>query len=202
MMPFLLLAALDPAPAATPFDDLEPAELAYLERQATQWIRGLEERHRPHARALSGDEKAAFSGFFRPELLERARLRVVAGIENPDFFSLFTDSGRPLPIDFRQVSGLALVDTVLVVGSRVAPGADGWLPLLFHELVHLAQVEALGEAGHVADYVRGWAAHGFRYRTIPQEEQAYELAARFRAAPDRPFPVAAEVERRFGAAGR
>ncbi len=161
----------------------------------------MRDRHRPHGRPLDATERAAFAGFFAPGLLDRCRLRRVGAIDNPEFLSrFFTDRGRPLPIDFRRASGLALIDTILVVGPRLRPGSAGWLPLLFHELVHLAQVEVLGEEEHVGAYVRGWAGHGFSYRTIPQEEQAYELAARFAAAPDRPFPVADEVRRHF--AGR
>jgi hypothetical protein len=82
----------------------------------------------------------------------------------------------------------------------VPPRSPGWLPLLFHELVHLVQVEVEGRDEHVAAYVRGWASRGFEYRSIPQEEQAFELAARFRAAPKRPFSVVSEVARRFAAA--
>lgn len=199
----MLLTSIAPSNARTPYDDLTGEEMEFLVREATRWILALEEHHRPEARRLTAAEKDAFAGFFDAGLLERARVRVVDGIDNPEFFSFFTDSGRPLPMDFRRVSGLALVETILVVGPRTRPASTGWLPLLFHELVHLVQVEALGDEGHVADYVRGWAEHGFRYRTIPQEEQAYELADRYRRAPDRPFPVAAAVGRKFGpGAGR
>jgi hypothetical protein len=179
-------------------EELGPADLARLERQATRWVLELEERQRPLARPLTETEKIAFAGYFSAELLSRARLREVASIENPQFYvELFAGLGQPLPIDFRQASGLALVNTILIVSRRVPPESPGWLPLLFHELVHLAQVEALGREGHVANYVRGWAGNGFTYRAIPQEEQAFELAARFRAAPSRSFSVAAEVARRF-----
>ena len=194
----VLLSASDPGRAGGLYGDLAPRELAWLESRATRWVGELEERHRPQARPLSDPERAALAGHFTVELLDRARLREVARIDNPAFYTeFFSERGKPLPIDFSQAAGLALVDTVLVVSRRVPPGSAGWLPLLFHELVHLVQVEALGRQGHVADYVRGWAASGFEYRTIPQEEQAFELAARFRAAPGRPFSVAAEVARRF-----
>lgn len=202
LLSLVLPPAVDSDPPITPYDDLTGEEMAWLVDEASRWIAELEHRHRPHARPLDAAERRALAGFFDPSLLDRARLWRVEGIDNPDFFSLFTDSGRPLPIDFRRITGLALVDTVLVVASRARPGTRGWLPLVFHELVHLAQVEVLGERGHVADYVRGWASHGFRYRTIPQEEQAYELAARFAAAPERVFAVMPEVRRRFAPADR
>ena len=193
----MLLFSLEAA-AGGAYDELTAQDLARLERQATAWVLEMEARHRPAARPLTRAEKDAFAGFFGAELLERARLREVSGIENPGFYQrFFVDRGKPLPIDFRRASGLALVDTVLIVSWRVPPDSPGWLPILFHELVHLEQVERLGREGHVADYVRGWAANDFTYRSIPQEDQAFELAARFREAPGRPFSVAAEVARRF-----
>ena len=195
----VLLSLPGPGCAVQSYDELTGEELAWLAGRATRWILELEEKQRPLARPLSAAEKAAFGGHFGAELLDRARVRYLDRIENPGFYtSFFAARGQPLPIDFGQASGLALVDTVLVVTERVAPGSPGWLPLLFHELVHLAQVEVLGREEHVADYVRGWASSGFEYHAIPQEEQAFALAARFRAAPDRPFSVAAEVARRFG----
>lgn len=198
ILPAMLAGVVGPAAA----EELTPEELSQLEVQATRWLLDLEERQRPLARPLADWEKAALAGFFTADLLERARLREVAEIDNPEFYrTFFTERGRPLPIDFRRASGLALVDTVLVVSRRVPPGSAGWLPLLFHELVHLAQVEVQGGEGHVVDYVRGWAANGFEYRAIPHEAQAFELAARFRAAPHRLFSVAAEVARRFGVGG-
>ncbi len=192
-----MLAHTGPAGAQGAYEELVPEDLVRLERQASRWLLELEEQQRPLARPLTEAEKDAFAGHFAAELLERARLREVAGIDNPEFYkTFFADLDKPLPIDFRRASGMALVDTVLIVTRRVPP--DGWLPLLFHELVHLAQVEALGRGEHVAEYVRGWAGSGFEYGSIPQEAQAFELAARFQAAPERPFSVTDEVARRFG----
>lgn len=199
ILPVILLSSL-PSTAQVVYGELTPEELARLERQATRWVLELEDSQRPLARPLTESEKAAMEGFFTADLLARARLREVVGIDNPDFYSeFFAERGKPLPIDFRRASGLALVNTILV-SRQVPPGSSGWLPLLFHEMVHLTQAEALGREEHVADYVRGWAGNGFEYRAIPQETQAFELADRFRSAPHRPFSVAAEVARRFAAA--
>ena len=195
-----MLSCSSPSNGGTVYGELTAGELDRLQRHATSWVLDLEAEQRPLARPLTEAERAALAGFFSAGLLERARLREVEVIRNPDFYAaFFVERGKPLPIDFSHAAGLALVDTILVVSRRVPPGSPGWLPLLFHELVHLAQVEALGREGHVADYVRGWAAHGFEYRSIPQEAQAFELAGRFREAPGRPFSVAEEVARRFGA---
>ena len=117
----MTLLSTVPAAGGEAYDELGPAELARLERLATRWVLELEERERPLARPLSGAEKSALAGHFTSELLDRARLREVAGIANPGFYEeFFASRGMALPIDFRQASGLALVDTVLIVAHRVA----------------------------------------------------------------------------------
>jgi hypothetical protein len=190
-----------PASSQGAVEELSREELSQLEAEAERWVREFERKQRPLARSLTAGEKRALERHFGAELLDRARVREVERIDNPEFYtSFFAERGRPLPIDFRQASGLALLDTILIVTPRVPPRSPGWLPLLFHELVHLVQVEVEGRDEHVAAYVRGWASRGFEYRSIPQEEQAFELAARFRAAPKRPFSVVSEVARRFAAA--
>ena len=159
-----------------------------LVREASAWTRAERDRHRPLARELTALERLQLAPFFESELLRAARVRAVRAIENPAFFDRFTAAGLPLPLDFRQASGLALLDTILVAESRFSPG------LLFHEMVHVAQDAHLGPA-YMESYVRGWADHGFEYRSIPHEEQAYELTARYRAGET--FSVEAEVARRF-----
>jgi hypothetical protein len=66
--------------------------------------------------------------------------------------------------------------------------------LLFHELVHVVQYEKLGLAGFAAKYVRGLLSGG-SYVAIPLEMNAYELDARFVAAPTKVFSVTDEVQR-------
>ncbi len=170
--------------------DVDDAEV--LIAASIAWLEELEERHRSSGRPLTSAERRALGPYFEAALLDAARVAVVERLENPGFYRQFVDAGRPIPIDFSRMSGLSLVDTVLVVESRVGPG---WLPLLFHELVHVAQNRVLGLERATATYVEAFLEHG-SYRAIPHEAQAYELAARFRDG-GRPFSVEAEVERRF-----
>ncbi len=65
--------------------------------------------------------------------------------------------------------------------------------LLFHELVHVVQYDKLGLGEFSARYVRGFLSGG-RYEAIPLEMNAYQLDARFSAAPMNPFSVEAEVQ--------
>ena len=93
---------------------------------------------------------------------------------------------------------MALVDTILI--ARAASESSRRDRLLFHELVHLMQYELLGVEEYMEGYVDSWAENGRRYRDIPHEEQAFELAARFWSG-DEPFSVEAEVRSRFAIAG-
>jgi hypothetical protein len=65
--------------------------------------------------------------------------------------------------------------------------------LLFHELVHVVQYEKLGLPEFAAKYVTGFLSGG-SYEAIPLEMNAYELDARFAAAPTTVFSVEAEVQ--------
>lgn len=164
--------------------------LDVLVAEAQAWVRNERDAHRPLARELAAGERRRLEPYFEGHLLDAVRVREVGRLENPGFFDRFTAAGEPLPMDFRQASGLALNDTVLVVDSRLSIG------LLFHELVHVAQDAHLGSEAYMEAYVRGWAENGFEYRSIPQEAQAYELTSRF-AVGGEAFPVAEEVARRF-----
>lgn len=123
-------------------------------------------------------------------------------IQNPPFYADLEQAGIDVPLDFRQMTGITFIDTIVV--SEAAPIASSkWLPLLFHELIHVLQYQELGLYRFVQVYVRGWAAGGFRYEDIALERDAYELDAKFRSAPTQPFDALVAVRNRlsgFGAA--
>ena len=64
---------------------------------------------------------------------------------------------------------------------------------LFHELVHVIQYEMLGLTGFAASYAKGFLTGG-SYEAIPLEQHAYELDARFAAAPENAFSVEEVVQ--------
>ncbi|HKK28450.1 MAG TPA: hypothetical protein VKB18_10235 [Gemmatimonadota bacterium] len=97
----------------------------------------------------------------------------MAGIDNPPFYR---EIGRVL-LDFTGMSGITFRDTVVVHAERVPEPPP--LALLFHELVHVVQFEALGVTEFTRRYVAGWAEGGFSYHAIPLERQAYRLQAGF-----------------------
>lgn len=122
-------------------------------------------------------ELARLSPFFGEAWLSRVRL-------------------RPLPPPLPLVAGLTLGRTVLLSRRWFAPDP---LPLLFHELVHVAQYERLGAARFLWRYFLGWLRGGCRYRRIPLEAHAFDLQARFMEDRGRAFRVAGEVEARLAA---
>jgi hypothetical protein len=102
-------------------------------------------------------------------------------------------------LDLGTVSGMAFIDTVVISsrnGPNTIPGVDSvppGLPLLFHELVHVAQYRALGVRGFVREYLNGWLAGGRDYFAIPLERQAFELQRRFEREPSAHFRVESEI---------
>lgn len=180
--------------AKTPDELMDPA---FLVGEALAWLNELEARHRPAGRALTAAERHAFAGYFAPELLDDARVTVVERLENPGFYQAFLAAGEPIPLDFRTASGFAVIDTVLIASSRQDPGAPSLVPLLFHELVHVAQNRVLGLETSTELYVAGWLEHR-SYAAIPHEAQAFALTRRF-AGGGAAFSVEEEVRRLFPA---
>ena len=88
--------------------------------------------------------------------------------------------------DFAHMAAFTFVDTIVSYESLTNE-------LLFHELVHVVQYQKLGLADFAGEYLRGFLSGG-SYEAIPLERNAYQLAARFVAAPTRPFSVETEVQ--------
>lgn len=167
--------------------------------EAVLWIRAERERNHRMAAPLSEQDRRALSPYFPRDVLGSARILVVEGFANPDFFSIFEESGEPYPVDLRKASAISLGDTILV--ARAASESSLRDRLLFHELVHTMQYEILGLEEYMEGYVEGWARNGRRYRRIPHEEQAFELATRFWSGAE-PFSVEAEVRSLFAVVAR
>ena len=128
--------------------------------------------------------------FFPAPTLDAARVVVLKRerVINPPFYGGLVAMGfeaDSLP-DFAQMAAITFVDTVVSHGT-----CDD--RLLFHELVHVVQYEKLGLAEFAAKYAKGFLSGG-SYETIPLEMNAYELDARFAAAPASAFAVNAEVQ--------
>jgi hypothetical protein len=139
----------------------------------------------PSARPLDPAHRACLSGFFNHDLLDR--VRVMQGpIPRPPLHSLALILGLEDLPDMSTAGAITFVELV------VYPD-DLSVATLFHELVHVAQYDALGLMHFARLYVRGYLESG-SYEGIPLERQAYNLEARFTREPDATFSVEAEVD--------
>jgi len=161
------------------------------------WLARRRARHRKRAEPLPADALRALAPYFPAATLAAARVATVTRLPEPRLLALARRMGLRT-VDFQRVLGITYVDTIVV--PAVSP-AEIPLSTLFHELVHVEQARQLGTREFVARYVRGWLEGG-GYGAIPLERDAYALERRFRAAPDEPFEVAAEVASRLAGPGR
>ena len=100
-----LLAALASWAACT-YDNAPDARpdawlVEQFKSEGVLWIRAERERYHRQAAPLSEEDRRALSPYFPEYVLARARVLVVEGFDNPDFFSIFEQSGEPYPIDRR-----------------------------------------------------------------------------------------------------
>jgi hypothetical protein len=166
--------------------------LAWLEGQAREWILAQRTEHRPRAEPILASACPFLEPFFGSDVLDRARCRAVPRIEDPPFLTEAVALGVPQTIDFTQMAGITFQDTILL--SQAQPIANP-IGLLFHELVHVVQYDALGVGEFARQYVLGFAAGGFDYFAIPLERTAFECQARFEANHQAVFSVLEEVRR-------
>jgi hypothetical protein len=165
----------------------------FLVENGRRWVAAQREAFQPTSDPVSEEDRAVLRHYFGHAVLQGSRLTWVDEIANPDFYADFERAGVPIPLDFRLMTGITFVDTIVISRSQFE-GPATWRPLLFHELVHVVQYRVLGVDRFVAEYVNGWARNGFFYESIPLEAMAYELQGRFDRASDR-FSVETEVVR-------
>jgi hypothetical protein len=170
--------------------------LEFLIQNGKIWVVNQREGNRNIAAPLSQVEKEILLCHFRTETLDSVRVRRVPQINNPDFYAILEQTAQQMLLDFRQMAGITFVDTILVAEPKVSP--QEWIPLLFHECVHICQYRLLGAELFVERYVNGWVLAGFDYYNIPLEQQAYQLQSQFEAAPGVSLNVENLVESRWG----
>lgn len=117
---------------------------------------------------------------FNTGTLDAVRIAEVPVFDNPSFYAELDLGGGVQLLNFQQMAGITFGDTIAISPGRMAHG-ETLASLLFHELVHVVQYDALGINEFIRRYVLGWAAAGFDYYQIPFERDAYELQATFDA---------------------
>jgi hypothetical protein len=173
-----------------PLPTLSVEQVEWIVQQVVAYIGQQRQNYRPAAAPLSIGQKTAMRPFFPQPALDSTRLVVLAGqrVSNPPFYRELVKMGfeaASLP-DFTHMAAITFVDTVV----SHDPFTER---LLFHELVHVVQYEKLGLPEFAAKYVAGFL-NGGSYEAIPLEMNAYELDARFAAAPEKIFSVNAAVQ--------
>ena len=167
-------------------------EKAQLVKSVSEWIRTERARHRPLALPLDPTEITVFEQYFPKEILESVRVRAVDKMPSPDFADAIRHRGHRI-FDPSQARGLALDDTVLLLGRNLPPGSPARRSVLFHEIVHVAQYRYLRVDSFIQRYFASLEDVRYRYPDIVFESQAFELQHRFTTSLGRPFSVDDEV---------
>ena len=169
---------------------LSERQIAWVVEQVATYIERQRQTFRQRAAPLRASQITAMHSFFPLATLDSARVLVLTNerVGNPPFYGQLVGMGfeaAALP-NFPLMAAITFVDTIV----SHEPFTDR---LLFHELVHVVQYEKLGMEGFANRYVRGFLSGGY-YDGIPLEMNAYELDARFAAAPSKASSVANEVQ--------
>jgi hypothetical protein len=173
-----------------PLPNLNATQVEWVVREVMAYIELQRQTLRCRATPLSRDQTATMQPFFPASTLDTATVIALAmeRVGNPPFYGALVQMGfepAALP-DFSHMAAITFVDTVV----SHEPFTDR---LLFHELVHIVQYQKLGLEQFANKYVTGFLS-GDSYDGIPLERNAYELDARFAAAPTKPFSVSDEVQ--------
>ena len=177
---------------------MDESELrSFLYEQVPAWITEQEALLRVIALPLPSDLLERLAPFFG-EALADAKISSVP-VSNPTWYGDLRTRGvdqRDL-LDFSNLVAITFNTTVNLLPDAPEPT----MGLLFHEFVHVLQYRLIGVQEFTRRYVDGWlVGKGFidrpdlRYVSIPLERQAYDLQARFAAAPDSAFSVEAALK--------
>ena len=151
---------------------MEPDELkSELLQKFEDWLYQQRQIHLTQARPLSSRERSRLDGYFEKRILDLTRVATIDQIPNPAFYDELREREIPIPMDFTSAIGFTLIDCVLLQkGFRS-------ISTLFHEMVHVVQMDLLGVRKLVELYFDDLAKNG--YQNVLFERQAYDLTTRF-----------------------
>jgi len=160
--------------------------LPWLIERSLQWVWEQREFYRANGRPLSDEERNELQGYYNHAVLDVVRVASVERLSDPPFLDELRELGTPT-FEVSRAAGITFVDC-LVIQSLFQEQSPAWFSILFHELVHVVQHRLMGPQRFIQAYVLAWAESGHQYHSIPYEEQAYRLEARFKLHGP-PFPV-------------
>lgn len=143
------------------------------------WVSRRRDMHRARAESIPWAVRDRLAPSFDRGLLQRVEVARIAKIPNPlgGLLSRLTPRGA---LDLSTVRGMAFIDTIVIADANARPGEDE-ASLIFHEMVHVVQYQALGTLGFVRAYLAGWLGAGRSYIDNPMEVMAFQLQDRFDA---------------------
>jgi len=154
---------------STPDDDrLRQASACVL-----AYLREQRERYFAAGFPLSGQLKAGMQPFFSSGLLDRVRLLELKGsrVPNPGFYADAQAMGVENLPSLAHMASLTFVDVVVFNDSITDR-------VMFHGLVHAAQMQILGLERYAELFVRGFLRTG-SHVTVPLEAHAFALDSRY-----------------------
>jgi hypothetical protein len=167
-------------------------QLPFFMEEAKAWIAFAREKYRGQGEGLMPAERDRFRPYFRETTLDRVRVAYVSRIEPPGFVEKIRRANLSMPIDLDQVAGLTLIDTIVVVTSKLSADRRA-TSVLFQELVHVCQYERWTAEAFIEEYLRVWISTGCSHSEITFEKVAEKLRMRFDAG-EGPFSVEALLE--------
>ena len=150
----------------------------YLIEKFQEWIYEQRSLHLANARPLSSKEKSRLGGYFEKRILNLARVASVERILNPAFYHDLAKAELSIPLDFSNAIGLTLVDCILIRRDLWSYPSSA-ISTLFHELVHVIQIDILGLRKHIEWYADSLIQNSYQYHSVLFEKQANTLAERF-----------------------
>jgi len=167
--------------------NLLPAMVSQLASMVEAYISSSRKKYAPQAVALTDAQRSVMQPFFSAAILDSARLCVLhdTRVQNPSMYAMAKMMGiRDLP-DFAAMTAITFVD--VIVSHQEFTDA-----LLFHELVHVAQLSQMDLKEFAASFVNGFIQGG-SYEEIPLEKMAHALEDRFSQDVTQVFSVDDEV---------
>jgi hypothetical protein len=149
-----------------PVPRLSEEQTAWIIQQVAKYIEQQREAYKRKAAPLDSHQNSAMRPFFPASALDSARVLVLGGerVSNPPFYPELQRMG----FDPAALPNFAFMAAITFV-------------------------DTLGLQGFASKYVRGFLSGG-SYEAIPLEINAYDLDARFVAAPTKAFSVRDEVQ--------
>ena len=149
----------------------------YLLKRFEEWVYKQQKIHLANSRPLSSEEKSQLDGYFERRILDKVQVVSVQRILNPDFYDDFAKSGIPIPLDFSTAVGLTLAECILI-RKELCSHPPSLISTIFHELVHVVQIDILGLRKHIELYADSLLQNGYQYHSVIFERQACELSDR------------------------